>query len=470
MTNSREPVTEALSTDLGYGASVKRIEPYGIEHIPSTDRNGKPYTQFTTWMSASLTLSLLVLGFFPTALGLSVMQSLSAVLVGALLGSLLMGVAAVMGVRLGVAIQVQARGPLGYVGNLVPVSLVNVFASIGWTTVNCVFASIAFQQAFGAPYWVGAVVLLVVIGALAVWGYNLLHLVNKVATVLLAVLFIVITVLAMQRADWSYPENPESDGYIGSIGGWITAVGFVLSWFLAWSPFASDFARYLPVRTSAMRVGLFTMLGNFIPAVWLVSVGVLVANTAGALGPVEAVAELTGAWSPLAMIALIVGALPTTGLTVYGGALSVLTLGVKVKREVAALVIVVVSFVLVLAFQNNIYNAFYDFLLISGYLIAPYMAVVLIDYYYGPRRDISRLPEIFDRKRRFAAGFAAWLIGVLCSMPFWISPLMTGFVVSAAPQIGEVSYYVGAGASAVAMVVFLKLGLFDRPVTSLRGR
>lgn len=454
--------SDSLSHDLGYGSSSKKIEPYGIEHIPATDRHGKPYTQFTTWMSGSLTLSLLVLGFFPTTLGLSVWQSLSAVIVGSFIGSLIMGILATMGVRLGVAIQIQARGPLGYAGNLVPVSFINVFASVGWATVNSVFAAMALRQVVNVPFWLAAALILGVVAVLSVWGYNLLHLVNKIATAVLGVLFAVITVLALSKADWTYAANPQASGYVGPWGGWITAVGFFLAWFFAWAPFASDFARYLPVKTSATRVAAFTAAGNFIPALWLGCTGVLVANFAGSLGPVEAVVELTGPWAPLAMFALVLGCLPTNGLTVYGGALSLLTLGIRVSRHVAALIIVAISLGLTIAFQNNIFNVFYDFLLLSGYFIAPYVAVMLLDYFVGGRKKIERLGEIFDKRRHFEWGFMAWVCGCVASAPFWVWTLWTGPVAAAFPQMGDISYYVGAAVAAVIYLATLRLQPFSK--------
>lgn len=451
-----------LSTDLNYGSSARTIEPYGIEHIPETDRHGKPYTQFTTWLSANLTLSLLITGFFPALLGLSVWQSLSAVVVGSILGASLMGVLSTMGVKLGVPVQIQARGPLGFLGNLVPVSFVNVFASVGWAVVNTVFAALALQQIIDVPFWLGAGLIFAVVGIFSVWGYNLLHLINKIGSLILGILFLVITVLALGKADWSFGVNTEAPAFIGEGGGWITAVGFFLAWSLAWAPFASDFARYLPVKTSAPRVASLTALGNLVPSLWLGCTGVLVSNFAGGLAPVEAIAELTGDWAPLAMAALVLGCLPTNGLVVYGGALSVLTLGIKVSRQMGAVLIVVTAYIIALLLQDNIYTTFYDFLLLSGYFIAPYMVVVLLDYYVGGRRRLERLGELFDKRRAFEWGFFAWVIGCAASSPFWVWTRWTGPIATAHPEWGDLSHYVGAAVAAIAYLAFLKLRPLSR--------
>jgi purine-cytosine permease-like protein len=452
-----DPSTSAEPADHEYRTSVSKVEPYGIDHIPAAERHGSPFNQFTTWMAANLTLSLLVVGFFPAALGLSLVQSLLAAVLGTALGSAIMGSLAIMGARLGVPQQIQARGGLGFFGNFLPVAFVNVFASVGWAAVNTVFAVQALQQLVDIPFWVGAAVLFVLICVLAVWGYNLLHLINRIATVVLGVLFLSITVLAMGKADWTYGVNPDAPSFIGVTGGFITAVGYFVAWFLAWSPFASDFARYLKETTPVRSILGWTALGNFVPAVWLACTGILVANFAGSYAPVEAIAALTGHWSWIAMITLVFACIPTTALTIYGGALSVLTLRIPVSRQMGAVVITVVSLVTAVAMHDNIYSTFYDFLLLSAYFIAPYITVLALDYWVGGRRDVSRVGELFDPRRTVEWGFVAWLLGAVVSMPFWVWTKWTGPVAAAHPHWGDLTYFVGPIAAAVIYLALTKL-------------
>ncbi len=435
--------------DRGYRDQVSKVEPYGIEHIPAAERHGTPVNQFTTWMAANLTLSLLVVGFFPGILGLSVKQSLLAAVLGAALGSAMTGGLATMGTRLGVPQQIQARGGLGFFGNFVPVAFVNVFAAVGWASVNAVFATQALQELVDIPFWVGCSVLFVLVAALAVWGYNLLHLINKIATIVLCILFLVITAMAMGQADWSYGANPDAPFYLGTAGGFITAAGYFFAWFLAWAPFASDFARYLPESTSNRSVFGWTALGCFVPSVWLGCTGILVANFAGSYSPVEALAQLTGDWSWLAMITLVFACIPTNGLTVYGGSLSILTLRIPVPRHIGSIVISVIALLVAIAMHDNIYSTFYDFLLLSGYFIAPFITVLSLDYWLGGRRDVSRIGELFDPTRAVEWGFVAWLLGGLVSMPFWVWTRWTGPFAAAHPEWGDLTYVVGAlGAAA----------------------
>ncbi|MGV9633087.1 purine-cytosine permease family protein [Nocardia rhamnosiphila] len=461
-----DPVGSVEPIDHNYRSSVAKVEPYGIDHIPESERHGSPFNQFTTWMAANLTLSLLVVGFFPVALGLSLKQSLLAALVGTSLGACMMGFLAVMGAKLGVPQQIQARGGLGFFGNFLPVAFVNVFASIGWSTVNTVFAVEALRHLIDVPFWAGAAVLFGLVTALAVWGYNLLHLTNRIATIVLGVLFLSITVLAMGKADWTYGVNPDAPGFIGTTGGFVTAVGYFLAWFLAWAPFASDFARYLPSSTPVRKIVVWTSLGNFVPSVWLACTGVLVSNFAGGFAPVEALQQLTGSWSALAMFTLVFASIPTTALTIYGGALSVLTVRIPVSRRTGSIVIAIAAFVAAVALHDDIFSTFYDFLLLSAYFIVPYITVLALDYWVGGRRDAGRIAELFDPRRAVEWGFFAWLLGAFASMPFWVWTRWTGPVASAHPEWGDLSYFVGAAVAAVLYLLFMRLPalstLFER--------
>ena len=128
-----------------YGASLKSVEPYGTEEIPVVERHGNARQQFTLWFAANMVLAVMVSGFFSASFGLTVVQGLSAVVVGSALGSVLMGLLAGIGAKFGVAQQVQGRGPMGYHGNTLPVVLLTVVSAMGWTAVNTVFAVLALR-------------------------------------------------------------------------------------------------------------------------------------------------------------------------------------------------------------------------------------------------------------------------------------------------------------------------------------
>ncbi|CAG7613672.1 purine-cytosine permease family protein [Leucobacter soli] len=441
-----------------YGTSLTRTEPFATEHIPVAERHGHPRHQFTLWFAANMVLAVMVSGFFSSLFGLSVLQGLSAVAVGTLLGAIVMGVLAGIGTKMGVPQQVQARGPMGYFANFVPIAVLTVISAIGWTAVNTVFAVIALQMLVDVPFWLAAAVIFVVQAVFAIWGHNLIHLINKIATVVLAILFAVITVLSMQQVDFAVGVNPEAPYYMGEVAGWITFAGFFFAYVMTWTPFASDFSRYLPQTTSHGKVTFFTATGTFVAMMWLGGIGVLVSSFAGELDAIPALAELTGSWAPVAMLTVVVSTLPVSAMNLYGGSLSLLTIRIPVNRIVGVVLIALISLGVTLLMQTNPYGSFYDFLNILAYLVVPFSTVLLLDYYLR-MRSLGHLAteELFDTRRSVEWGFVAWVVGCAFSALFWTSTLFTGPLASAFAGFGDVSFVAGALAATIAYVALRPL-------------
>ncbi|MDI2098288.1 purine-cytosine permease family protein [Ruicaihuangia caeni] len=455
-----------------YGSSVLRTEPFATEEIPTTERHGHPRQQFTLWFAANMVLAVLVSGFFSSLFGLSVIQGLTAVAAGTLVGAIVMGLLAGIGTKLGVPQQVQGRGPMGYFANFVPIALLTIISAIGWTAVNTVFAVIALQTLIEVPFWIAAAVIFAVQAVFAIWGHNLIHMINKVATVVLAILFAVITVLSFQKVDFAVGVNPEAPFYMGDVAGWLTFAGFFFAYVMTWTPFASDFSRYLSPKTSHTKVMAYTAGGSFAAMMWLGGIGVLVSSFAGELDAIPALAELTGTWAPVAMWTVVLSTLPVSAMNLYGGSLSLLTIRIPVNRIVGVIVIAAASLGVTLLMQTNPYGSFYDFLLILAYLVVPFSTILLLDYYLRMRK-LGRIAvdQLFDTRRGIEWGFVAWVLACAFSSLFWASTLYTGPLSSVFADFGDVSYLAGAIAAVVAYLAFRPLpalsSLFGRKDTEL---
>lgn len=449
-TSNRPPQSQATegavpAPTVNYGSSLTKAEPYGTETIPDAERHGHPRSQFTLWFAANMVLAVLVSGFFASSLGLSIVQGLTAVAVGSLAGCLVMGLLASIGTRFGVPQQVQARGPMGYFANFAPVALLTNVSAIGWVAVNTVFAVLALQELFAIPFWIGSLILFVLQSLFAVWGHNLIHLVNKIATVVLALLFAVITVLALTEVEIG-AASEGSQG--GEFSDWVTFSSFFFIYVMTWTPFASDFSRYLPRNTSQKKIVAYTAGGGFLSLLWLGSIGVLVSSFAGDLGAVEAVAELTGSWAWLAMLTVVISTIPVSAMNLYGGALSLLTIRVPVSRSVGVAITAIISFGITLLMQGDPYGSFYDFLSLLGYLVVPFTTVLLVDYFVRTRNRMPEaIAELDQSHRGIAWGVIAWIAGCLVSALFWTTPLGTGPFAPLIEDAGDVTYFIGAATS-----------------------
>ena len=442
----------STADDRGYRDSLTKVEPYGVEHIPEVERHGKASSQFFIWFAAGMNFPIIVLGFSATYFGLSMAGAVTAIVAGAFIGSATMGIMSRMGVRLGVPQQMQARGPLGFIGNLFPVAYVNVFAGVGWAAVTVILGGKAIAEMTNLPFWLTALVLMLLQLAVAVIGYNLIHFLQRILAVVLFLAFIMITIVTVSRGGVSLAANPHAEGFLGA-GSWITFFGYFLAFLVAWLPFASDYSRYLPDTPVTRRnAGIFTMLGNFVTVAWMGIVGVILAGTATSSDPITALNQLMGPWAVPGLLTIAISSFSQNFLNVYGGAISIQTMGVPIKRSTGVVLICVASYLVALWGQNGIYEGFSVFLNLTAYFIAPFATVLICDYYLGVRQSKQGMAQLFDKSRKFEWGFIAWAAGVVGSMPFWVSSLYTGPFAAAFPKAGDLSMFVAA---AIALLVYL---------------
>ncbi|MEW2547687.1 cytosine permease [Streptomyces sp. NPDC047002] len=448
-----------------YGSTVTKVEPFGVDHIPDSERHGRPSSQFFVWFAAGLNFPIILVGFNAAWFGLSFPTAVLAVVAGAAVGSVLMAVMSRMGVRLGVPQQIQARGPLGFYGNFLPVAYINVFSGIGWAAVTVILGGKAFGELTHLPVWLCGAVLTAAELVVAVYGYNMINFLQRALTYVLTPLFVLITVVAVVRGGSLFAADPHAGGYVGTAGGSITLGGWFLAFLVAWAPFASDYSRYLPDTPGVVRqTTWYTGLGNFVTICWLGILGVVVGGSASGSDTIVALHQLAGPFAVPALIAVGLSALAQNFLNVYGGAISVQTLKVPVTRSQAVAAICVLAYAISLWGASGTEDKFKVFLNLTAYFIAPFATVLLLDFYLGGRADRGRIGELYDRSRVLDWGAVAWACGVAASVPFWQSSLYTGPFAAAHPGAGDLSMFVAAGASAVVYLLTRRLRpLWRRP-------
>jgi NCS1 family nucleobase:cation symporter-1 len=430
--------------DAAHDSALTTVEQRGAEPIPEDERRGKPHTQFTIFASTNLAFAVVLTGFFPAFLGLSLVQCVTAIVIGTGVASIVIGVLSAMGSRLGVAAPILARGPLGFLGAYPMVAYTSVFGALGWATVNLVFGAWALQGVVDLPLAPIVIVVAIAQAVIAIYGYDMVHLIARVTTIAMAVVFALMTILAIGKADFSFGVNPQAADFIGQWGGWFTAAGVFFAYVIGYATFAADYSRYLPADTPAWRVAGYSALGNFVPTVWLGCLGAVIAGYAGALEAVPGIEKLTGGFAPFILLTLALSTIAINTVNIYGGALSVIALVPRISRPAAVVALAAGSAVLAIWLEGDLYGSFYDFLLLTAYIATPFAVIMILDYYVGGRNDPGRVGELYDRSRTSSWGLAAWLGACLASVPFWSWKHYTGPFAAAHPDWGDLTYPVGA--------------------------
>ncbi len=433
--------------EVRYGEEIAQVEPIGIEHIHESERHGKVWSVFALWFGANVELATLTTGVAAVSLfGLSFWQAAIGLLIGNVLGAVVLGLASTLGPRLGVPQMVHSRAPFGFFGNFLPGAL-NLIAGALWFAVNTVLGTFAFTALLHVSFAVGLIIMVAIQIIIAVYGYNMIHAVERWMVGLLTLVFIGVSIFAFAHAHYALPFNVHSLGkYTGITGGIIEAVGLAWSYLLGWTAFGSDYTRYLPRTTKSLRVFGNAAAANFIAALWLELVGVALATifpaAAANANPTALLAGIQPHWLvDLTLLAVMLGTITANVLNIYSGSLSALVINVPVKRWMAALAVGVVGAVVAYIAHKAYYVDFENFLFLLGYWLAPWAAVVLVDFFIIHKGEY---PEtIFYNPRRILnRGFWAWVIAIIISVPFFNQSLYVGPIAYRYGHLGDISYYV----------------------------
>jgi nucleobase:cation symporter-1, NCS1 family len=454
-----EPVEVVADIREGeYGAKVAAVEPGGAEFIPLNERHGRPIHLFWTWMSPNLEFATVFVGVISVLFfGQTFWQAVAAIVVGTGLGSLTHGILSARGPGFGVPQMVLSRIGFGYRGNILPAGLNSVVAGVGWFAVNSVSGALALATLTDSPGWVCLVVVVVAQVVIAFFGHNLVQVFERYAFPLLAIAFLLASIITLAKSD------PSATKGSGGLGGFLLTVGAAFGYAAGWNPYATDYTRYLRPDTSKKSIALWAGLGVFVSCVVLEVVGAASATIAAPAtdNPTAAfTSHLPTFVADITLLAIALGAISANVINIYSGAMSFLALGVRLplylRRAIVAFVFGVIGFFLALSGLHDAGHKYESFLLIISYWIGPWLAVYLVDWYL--RRDNRVDGFLFDRRHNPWGGVAAMAIGMVVSIYLFSNQEQyTGPVPKAHPAFGDFTFEVGFVLTALLYLLFFTL-------------
>ncbi len=431
-----------------------QMEMLTIQPIPLEDRHGTARDLFTVWFGSNLMLLTIVTGGLAvTDFGLSFAWAVVGLTIGNLVGAVFMALHAAQGPQLGVPQMVQTRGQFGSYGSLLVVGIVIVMY-VGFLASNLVAGGDALASITPGISDVPGIALVGVLSLVAaVFGYDLIHAYTRVMTFVSGAVIL----LAGGWIVWVHglpPEFLSRNGY--SAAGMLGAISIAALWQIAYAPYVSDYSRYMPRDTGARPAFWASYWGCALGSLLPMILGAAVALAMPAKGSVVAgLAMLTRGIAPLVIIVLAVGVAAANAINLYCGALSALTIGQtlfprwspgSLARATAAAVMFGLSLVAAMLAKESFVANYTDFILLLLYVLVPWTAINLIDYYvlrhgqYDVQSFLRRDGGIYGKVNGVAV--TCYVIGIAVQVPFMATPLYTG---PAAKALGgaDLSWVVG---------------------------
>ncbi|MYU04438.1 nitrate reductase [Streptomyces sp. SID8366] len=386
-----DPSPDARTTSAEESAPVSRasggVESHGIDHIPDSERRGRPRELFSVWAAANVNYLSLVVGGALVLTGLSLWQALAVVVVGNLFW-LLTGLLAVPGPAAGAPSEVITRTLYGVRGNRVNNAVTGWLISVCYFALNLAAAATAAFSLVGdtgLPVNTAVKTLVVVLIAaltlaISVWGHAAIVRLYLPITLVLAAVFAVLAVVVLRHTDFGYvPARPLTGTAL-----WATVLAgtaLIASGPLSYTT-SADFSRYLPRATPARAVAGWTAFGGFLPSVLVCGLGACAATAVDMNDPESSLQPLLPAWfRPLFLLALVLGTIALNALTAYSAGLALQAVGLRIRRQVSVLVdgTVSVSLTLYALLVSNFLDTVGDVLQLTVVLLGPSTAVYAVD-------------------------------------------------------------------------------------------
>jgi len=391
------------------------LEINGTNFIAENERSGSARSLFWPWAAANVSLLALSYGSFFLGFGISFWQATFAAIIGTIASFFLVGISSLAGKRANAPTMTISRAAFGVKGNVVP-GLLSYLIFVGWETVLVSLATLATEtvltrvgniepnisRIIGFSIAAG----LTIIGG--VLGFKVIMRIQKVLTTLTIALTVGYIALTAHLVNWdSVSAIPSGNiqAFLGALIFAITGIG------LGWVNCAADYSRYLPRTVSSRGVVGWTVFGASIVPITLVIYGSMLAGSSKDLAdkigmdPIGALTTLVPTWylipfAAVAILGLIGGAI----LDLYSSGLALISVGVPVKRHVAAsidAVIMALGTMYIVWIAKDFFGPFQGFLITLGVPIAAWSAIFVADVFMR-KRDFKE-EDLFNPKGIYGA-------------------------------------------------------------------
>ncbi len=383
-----------MANNNNHTASAGAIETNDVSPIPAGERHGKPWHLFTVWSSPNLEFATIFIGALAVFAGLNVWQAILAVATGNALAAVTHGWFSSWGPKYGVPQMVLSRTAFGRKGNIIPAATSTLVAGIGWFAVNTTSGAFALTSLTSLPVAVSVTIIIVVQVVAAFIGHNFIQKFERYAFFYLAAVFAVVSVIVVQQGKLAGVDA----GADFKWGAFSVGVALAYGYTQGWTPFAADFTRYLPEKSSPRAVGLAAGLGNFTATTLLMSVGAVAwTGVVGEGLPTSVFVAVLPDWlAVLTLVGIAVGSVSANVLNIYSGTMSFIAAGVKLGFKTRRAIMVLLAGVIggglsYFAVEDNFRFLFELFLLTVGYWLAPWVAILVVDKLLRKGQDIKPL-------------------------------------------------------------------------------
>ena len=424
-----------------------RIEKRSIDFVPERDRHGKVWQQIPFWFLGNFQILALAVGFIGPSLGLSFGWCALAGVLGVIVGTMVMAFHASQGPRLGLPQLIQSRAQFGYLG-VIPILLAGVVTFVGVNIVMIMTLREGLAAMFGWNKVLISVTASVLATVVAVFGHDWLHKTFRVLLYVSLPLYLILSAGSFFGPGREVTSTAPAAHF--TLSGFLAFFSICTAWNIGYALYVSDYSRYLPSDTKTGSVIGAVFGGASASAIWLVLLGSWIATRANVLDPLTTLRASGDAVIDGLGTVLVVGAVVTLAavmsLNTYSCTLTLLTAQDSVRsntprtraRIITTIVLAAAILAVSLVLPSSALSALNNVSLVIFYLLVPWSAINLIDF-FGVRRGEYSVVDLFKIDGLYGRwswrGLTAYLTALVAAAPFPVFSFYTGPV---AKQLGGV--------------------------------
>jgi purine-cytosine permease-like protein len=293
-----------------------------------------------------------------------------------------------------------------------------------------------------------------------VLGFEAIMKLQRYITSITVVATLIYIALTISKVDWNVitsMKNGNSQAFIGALIFGATGIG------LGWVNSAADYSRYLPRTVSNRSVVFWTVFGASIVPIILVTYGAALSGSseelAGAIAtdPIGALTTILPTWyliifALVAILGLVGGAI----LDLYSSGMTLISIGLPVKRHIAASIDSVLMLIGTIYFvwvADDFFFPFQGLLITLGVPVATWSAIFVTDVLMRKRYDETDL-------YRTDGIYGSWNFGSIAVMAVG-TIIGWGFVTNSfASWLSWQGYFLGVLGGKEGSWAYANLGIF----------
>jgi purine-cytosine permease-like protein len=454
-------VPEAVQATEEYKAF--KVEQRGIDLIPDADRKMRPSGLFWLWSGAVFNVEFFFYGTLVMFFGLSVPQAVAVILIGNLF-YVVLGLASLQGPLTGTTAFMVSRAPFGKNANRL-VAVFNWVTQVGFEVEGVYFivaTVILLFLHYGTTLNTLAKVVVIILAAgvqllMPLFGHATITKLFRYLAYLFILLFLLLGVFVVGKLHTAHFPHTSASAPV-----WTTALVLVISLGgLGWSENGNDYSRYLPRSTPRSQTFWAATLGPAIPTVLLELLGVFAFTiTTQTVGITQlGVPNVLPNWFYVPFLIFgIIQIFTVNTLNLYSSGVTLQAIGIPIPRWGAVIVDTVVGATvtaIIIFSSSKFYADFAGFLLYIVVWLAPWFAILLVDYLlrrgrYDPASLVRRHGGLYWRNNGVHWPAVIALIAGMVATLLWINaatafPSYTGPISAHFPGLhgGDLSWLLG---------------------------